>query len=594
MATLRGATAGGRPMMLVSSEAKGNTGRRPASSRGRHNNTPRLNAFTNLVERTVDAIRGANDDASFEDLRRNLSDIKRHYDQVKAEADQMNAELRNVRVEIAAMDAAQEQTPEQVAAALTRQDIMLRINGVCEEIEQVAESKKVYDHMAQRLQKENRIVGEKIKRMEEHLDRKTHEMKKQQDRSRRLHQEKLEMLKLLEAKEEEIELERTFCGAAMDDLDVTLQHQKGQVRHREEFEHWRYNVALEAASEAFEATAGRFRKMFAIEKMVGNCLQKVIFEQAVQSQLIEEGFQRIREVTGLTDVMDIVHKFLNREVEHEQLKNSVFDAEQQLHRLREVDQAGRNDDRSLEVAGATLSRPLGLHAEVTEEETKLAQTMVEQEQLRDKLRADMLVMNSVCQWTKRVGRVLPGLDHLPAANSSDEMPAYLGAMSEAMERILSRAQDELQNIGVGGKHTSARHVVVATSREHEAMKCLLNDKEFLRLNNRVPESADAAKTTGRPLSAVNIVDEDHVLEVQSERERLKLDSMNRVIDKDPGGRQLSHSARGHRSQDHRGHAASGRRRSALMAATAAGHHRGVAAGSGVAAARRASSSHGRR
>merc|ERR1711998_548579 len=90
-----------------------------------------------------------------------------------------------------------------------------------------------------------------------------------------------------------------------------------------------------AANEAFQGTCGRLRKLYAIEKLAGNCLQKITFEQVERSQATEDGFQRIREVTGLTDVMDIVHKFLNRELEHEQLKSSVKEAEVRLETLRD-------------------------------------------------------------------------------------------------------------------------------------------------------------------------------------------------------------------------------------------------------------------
>jgi hypothetical protein len=79
----------------------------------------------------------------------------------------------------------------------------------------------------------------------------------------------------------------------------------------------------------------RLRKLWAIEKLAGNMLQKIIFEQVAKSQATEDGFQKIREVTGLTDVMDIVHKFLNRDVEHEQLKTAVKDAEARLEVLRD-------------------------------------------------------------------------------------------------------------------------------------------------------------------------------------------------------------------------------------------------------------------
>merc|ERR1711998_90780 len=106
-------------------------------------------------------------------------------------------------------------------------------------------------------------------------------------------------------------------------------------------------VALEAANEAFNASAGRLKKLWAVEKLGGNCLQKIIYEQVEKSQTTEDGFQKIREVTGLTDVMDIVHKFLNRDVEHEQLKSSVKEAEARLEALRDEFDRFKKDTDSL-------------------------------------------------------------------------------------------------------------------------------------------------------------------------------------------------------------------------------------------------------
>merc|ERR1712100_476192 len=118
-------------------------------------------------------------------------------------------------------------------------------------------------------------------------------------------------------------------------MEGELDKRKEANKRRADFESWRHEVALEAANEAFQASAGRLRKLYAIEKLAGNCLQKITFEQVERSQATEDGFQKIREVTGLTDVMDIVHKFLNRDVEHEQLKSSVKEAETKLEALRE-------------------------------------------------------------------------------------------------------------------------------------------------------------------------------------------------------------------------------------------------------------------
>merc|ERR1719198_2890622 len=197
--------------------------------------------------------------------------------------------------------------------------------------------------MVSRLRCEQKIVQQKIQAMEEHLSRKTREVEKRQELSRRVHGDKVQSILELEAMEQDVEQERVICNAALDDLEIVLQQRRNEVRRREDFERWRYEVAMDAASEAFHAMAGRFRKIYAIEKLTGNCLQKIIFEQAATSQATEDGFQKIREVTGLTDVMDIVHKFLNRDVEHEQLRVSVREAEARLDALREEFEASKRN-----------------------------------------------------------------------------------------------------------------------------------------------------------------------------------------------------------------------------------------------------------
>merc|ERR1719254_321090 len=126
-------------------------------------------------------------------------------------------------------------------------------------------------------------------------------------------------------------------------MESALKSKQYLQTRRSQFEEGRHEVALDAANEAFNALAGRLRKLYAVEKLAGNCLQKIAFEQIERSQTTEDGFQKIREVTGLSDVMDIVHKFLNRDVEQEQLKNSVKDAEVRLEALRQDFEAFKRD-----------------------------------------------------------------------------------------------------------------------------------------------------------------------------------------------------------------------------------------------------------
>lgn len=49
---------------------------------------------------------------------------------------------------------------------------------------------------------------------------------------------------------------------------------------------------------------------------------------------IEDAFQKIRAATGLTDVQDIVHKFLTREQTYSQLLMAVADNERKIDLLK--------------------------------------------------------------------------------------------------------------------------------------------------------------------------------------------------------------------------------------------------------------------
>lgn len=500
-------------------------GRRPFSRGG----PPRVNAFTNLVEHTVDAMRDSGGGQSYEELRRLLAEIRKQYDDVHCQAERVENEVAETRREIWAMELEADVPPEALSYSnLTREDLIKHDAAVCQEIFAAKEQKKVYHHMVERMRRELKIVQQKIKMMEGHLNRKAGEVAKKQEYSRRVLRENVQSLHSLENMEQDIELERMVCSAALDDLDMTLQERKSQVRHREEFERWRYEVAMEAATEAFHASAGRLRRLFAIEKLTGSCLQKVIFEQAVQSQATEDGFQRIREVTGLNDVMDIVHKFLNRDVEHEQLRAAVREAEVRLHALREADVAQQNEHTSpgLDVK---LAVPLGLSLEVAQQEHGLSRALRDEEDVRRALRDDVLLITSVTNWTERMRESLVGFESLEPVNCSKDLIRYFTDFAQVVDRFMSRAGVDLP-VAKLFKLTSQ-----ATSKEYAEQSKLLNDRDFVRANCRVPASLDSKHMASGKLKYDRQqmgVEWEQDVEVHLERERLKLESRSRAGERD--------------------------------------------------------------
>mmetsp|Transcript_68940 Transcript_68940/g.213858 ORF Transcript_68940/g.213858 Transcript_68940/m.213858 type:complete len:593 (-) Transcript_68940:102-1880(-) len=500
------------------------------------------NEFTKLVERTVDSLRGTVTDASYEDVQKILADIRKQYDDVHCEADRREQELLEVRRDIHLLEAASQPVPD-MCNGMTRETMLSRMERASAEIDEAVETKQVYQHMVARLKRELKLVQHKVNIMEDHLRRKTTEVQRRQDYSRRVHKEKVTCINRLEAMEQEIEVERAVCGNALVDLEAASKMRQDEVRHREDFERWRYEIAMEAANEAFQVTAGRYWKIYAVEKLTGNCLQKITFEQLERSQMTEDGFQKIREVTGLTDVMDIVHKFLNRDVEHEQLKSAVHEAEVRLHNLREAEASRQGEGTTFELQD-DITKPRGLYVAVSEHEQQLAKAVRDKEVLQQRLRRSDLLFDSIKQWARRMTKSLESVEDMGPVETPNDMLPFFEALSKVISRFLTNAHNEMPSTKLA-KLTSQ-----ASGKEYAEQQRLLTDKEFMRMNCRVPATLDVHRhpeESKRSRGGQAHDDERQEQEFHTERERMKLESKKQarevpVRERDAHTRQR-HSAR---------------------------------------------------
>mmetsp|Transcript_104402 Transcript_104402/g.180322 ORF Transcript_104402/g.180322 Transcript_104402/m.180322 type:complete len:433 (+) Transcript_104402:3-1301(+) len=277
---------------------------------------------------------------------------------------------------------------------------------------------------------------------------------------------------------------------------------------------------MEAANEAFLAMAGRFRKIYAIEKLTGNCLQKIIFEQAEKGQTTEDGFQKIREVTGLEDVMDIVHKFLNREVEHEQLRASAREAELRWHSLRESEGARHNEGPGYDAEN--WHRPRGLNAEVVQQEQLLHKAQRDHEIYQLKLRKTTLLVDNIMQWAHRMSKSMASFEELEDIESPNDIVTFFASLLQTVDRFFRSIEMPTTKLS---KLTSQ-----ACTREHAEQQRLLSDKDFLRANCRVPATPDSRATPDLRghRGGAGTEEERQEMEVASERDRLKNEALTRI------------------------------------------------------------------
>jgi len=304
-------------------------------------------------------------------------------------------------------------------------------------------------------------------------------------------------------------------------MTQALNAKKSVIRRRKDFERWRHEVALEAANEAFNASAGRLKKLWAIEKLGGNCLQKIIFEQVEKSQATEDGFQKIREVTGLTDVMDIVHKFLNRDVEHEQLKTAVKEAENKLESLRE-----EYEHFKRETEGITFDNESGLtrkiYQEVEDCEAHLNKCLHDHELSRERLQRTTLDLAQIKAWCRRQNQSLLSFEEPAQIETNAQIRDYLQSLKGVVDKFLVHIQQQTL-VGKVQKKTGQQLL----AKEHHERGRLLNDKEFMKSNCRVAANERPMSAGGKDRQEDF---DDPFAVMQAEREKYKNDSNTKIQD----------------------------------------------------------------
>eukprot|EP00397_Hematodinium_sp_SG-2012_P028437 GEMP01029939.1.p1 GENE.GEMP01029939.1~~GEMP01029939.1.p1 ORF type:complete len:534 (+),score=135.23 GEMP01029939.1:111-1712(+) len=495
-------------------------GRNASASKAKHKRTQmsRPNDFTTMLENTVDAWASSNDDSAVEDIRKILADVRKQYDEVHAEAEKKEMDLQQLREDIKLQESLTKSESD------TRTDdatvsVQKQLDEKLEAIQEATTNQKVYKHMVERITKEQAVVMQKMRQMESHLARKTIETNGKLEASRKLHQEKVRCVTDLEVMEDDVNFERNMRDGAVNGMMGTLKAKKNAIKRRADFERWRHEVALEAANEAFNASAGRLRKIWAIEKLAGNSLQKIIFEQVEKSQATEDGFQKIREVTGLTDVMDIVHKFLNRDVEHEQLKTAVKEAETKLESLREDFDRYKRETDGLTFNPQSAQCVRNIYREVEDHEGMLTKAMKEHEAARGRLQKSTMQIEHMKRWANRMAKSFQAFETLPQVEKTQDLLEFFAALQNALEKFIQHIQTQLTS----GK-LPRKNLLQAASKEYHEQARLLNDKDFIRSNCRVIR-------TDRPPSGGRQTEEDPQIQLQQDREKIKLESVGKLHEK---------------------------------------------------------------
>jgi hypothetical protein len=216
--------------------------------------------------------------------------------------------------------------------------------------------------------------------------------------------------------------------------------------------------------------------------------------------------------------MDIVHKFLNRDVEHEQLKTAVKEAESKLESLRE-----EYEHFKRETEGITFDNESGLSRKIYQEvedcEAHLNKCLHDHALSRERLQKTTLDLEQMKAWCRRQNLSLLPFEENMTVETPQQIRDYIFQLKGTVERFLAHITQQAL-VGKVQKKTGAQLL----AKEHHERGRLLNDKEFIRSNCRISAQE-------RPMSAGKDRQDDFddpLAMMQAEREKFKTDSNNKI------------------------------------------------------------------
>eukprot|EP00811_Abedinium_folium_P030482 NODE_4886_length_1834_cov_3.632103.p1 GENE.NODE_4886_length_1834_cov_3.632103~~NODE_4886_length_1834_cov_3.632103.p1 ORF type:complete len:543 (-),score=156.77 NODE_4886_length_1834_cov_3.632103:204-1727(-) len=469
--------------------------------------------FLTGVLRTSDNF-GTGEDTAVEDVRRILLETRQHYDAVHREAERKDEKLRKVKDAIRVADTTERRKQEETSRLEeVRKELLTRHEETKSRIHTMLTSRKVYEHMLARMQKEQAILKQKMLKMEQYLARKSRELGQTKSEAKRLLTERICRTQDMAMLKRDHRTERGICGVAREVMEMELDRKKGDNQDRAELECWRHRVALEAANEAFNASAGRLRKLCAIEKLAGNMLQETQNEHNHQSAKAEEGFKKLREVTGLDEDMDIDQKLAMQQTEHDDLSESVKEAECRLVAMRRQFESVKKETEGLTFDPAAIGHTGDMYKEVEAHEQSFNDALKEHEGARARLQRTTMQVQQMKRWTARVGDFFMDFEEPVPIDSPKDLPGFFRRLDGTIKKFI----DHVDSL-IADERLDYHELEMVIDRQHNHQEQLLGDRRFLEANCRVDRQADV-----RPVSRQS-TPEDRVDPTQSmatDREKYK-------------------------------------------------------------------------
>ena len=267
-----------------------------------------------LLEPANNSASNQNEQEEIKEVSFQLSQIKKKHDEAKKLGNQKQDELEKVRKEIDQLYV------QEVQAEGPTQETKSRIEMLEEALadtkyktDEELFTKHSYLHMLDRMKKD--FIASKINSSENEasLKNKSSILDIEMQKQRKIKEERLQSKSIFEGLMENISKQQSDRQQRIHELQKCIRNKEESVQKRIERQRKNQEIAEAAANENKDSSELKMRENLYIQKLWNSFMRKKMEKEMRNSHSIDEAFKAIKTATGVTDVQEMVKKFLTRE-----------------------------------------------------------------------------------------------------------------------------------------------------------------------------------------------------------------------------------------------------------------------------------------
>ena len=332
-----------------------------------------------------------------------LAELKKKHDVVKKQVVEKEKSLELIRKEIAQLGY-QEGNAETIVYETTtrKQQIENAIKVTNKKTEEERMNSRIYDHMIYRLKKDLIAMDIKKKELETSLRTKLIMHEEHKESLRKSKEQRLQSKTIFDSLIVNVGSEQKERKQRIVNLTKSIDNKQDNVKRRAERIQRQREIAEAAANENKDADEKHMRTNYVLNKLWNAFIRKKMEKEMKDSAHIDDAFKAIKTATGVTDVQELVDKFLTREQTYSELLVAVADSESRIDKLRRDNEVLRSRLNELKIGAEDLQSGSHESEEISLLRKEYEEIKREESVKKEKYFNVEIVQDLVDNWARKV------------------------------------------------------------------------------------------------------------------------------------------------------------------------------------------------